>query len=166
VYAVVSGAATTVNAGSLTDPSPGGEVEAETIARALADARLRPADIDYVAAHGTSTPRNDAIETLALHRALGADARRVAVSSHKGQLGHTLPAAGAINVVLAAMAIHASVVPPTAHLQTADPECDLDYVPGHGREQEVRGALAHAFAFGGLNAVIVLRRPEQGTPPS
>ncbi len=160
VYAELVGGATTVCPGGLTDPSPGAEIETATITLALQNAGADPDDVDFVAAHGTSTPKNDASETLAIKRALGPAASRAAVSSHKGQLGHTLAAAGAINVVLAAMAIASGIVPPTAHLDVPDPECDLDYVPHVGRPLRVRTALAHAFAFGGQNAVLVLRRPE------
>jgi 3-oxoacyl-[acyl-carrier-protein] synthase II len=157
IYAELAGAATTTNGSSLTDPSPGGEIEAATITLALADAGVVPAEVDYIAAHGTSTPRNDVTETQAIHRALGAHAVRVQVSSNKGQIGHTLPAAGAINVVTAVMALASQTVPPTATLRVPDPECDLDYVARVGRPASVRVALAHAFAFGGQNAVIVLR---------
>jgi 3-oxoacyl-[acyl-carrier-protein] synthase II len=158
-YAEVLGAASTINGASLTDPSRGGEVEAATIRLALRDAGLTAGEVDYIAAHGTSTPKNDAIETLAIKQALGEHAAAVAVSSHKGQLGHTLPAAGAINVVLGAMALASQTIPPTAHLDVRDPDCDLDYVPGVGRRAPLRVALAHAFAFGGQNVVIALRRP-------
>lgn len=157
IYAELAGAATTVNAHSLTDPSPDGRTEAATMALALADAGLQPADIDYVAAHGTSTPKNDATEAQAIHQVFGAHARRLAVSSNKGHLGHTLPAAGAINVVVAAMALAEQMLPPTASLREQDPACDLDCVPGVGRAGLVRAALANAFAFGGQNAVIALR---------
>jgi 3-oxoacyl-[acyl-carrier-protein] synthase II len=158
IHATIAGAATSVNAYSLTDPSPGGETESATMTRAMRDGGVQADDVDYVAAHGTSTPRNDVTETVAIKKALGARARSVLVSSHKGQLGHTLPAAGAINVVLAATALARQAVPPTAHLREPDRDCDLDYVPGVGRAAAVRVALCNAFAFGGQNVVIVLRR--------
>ena len=113
--------------------------------------------IDYVAAHGTSTPKNDAVETLALKMALGADARRVLVSSHKGQVGHTISAAGVTNLICALKAMTEGCVPPTAHYQSPDANCDLDYVPNESRAVRVRAALANAFAFGGQNAVIAVR---------
>jgi 3-oxoacyl-[acyl-carrier-protein] synthase II len=160
VYAVIAGAATTVNAHSLTEPSPGGDTEAAAIRLAIAEARVAADAVDYVAAHGTSTPRNDLTETLAIKQALGARAYEIPVSSHKGQLGHTLPAAGAVNVVIAAMAIATQRVPPTAHLDQPDPACDLDYVPHRGRPAAVRVAVANAFAFGGQNAVVVLRQAD------
>jgi 3-oxoacyl-[acyl-carrier-protein] synthase II len=157
IYAELAGGASTINAHSLTDPSPGGETEAATIRLALRDAGMAPGEIDYIAAHGTSTPRNDATETAAIKQALGEAARRVAVSSNKGQLGHTLPAAGVLNAIAAVKAIDTGRVPPTVHYATPDPECDLDYVPDIGRRQAVAGALAHAFAFGGQNVVLAFR---------
>jgi 3-oxoacyl-[acyl-carrier-protein] synthase II len=163
IYAEVLGAASTINGQSLTDPSPMGEVEARTITLALDDAQVDSSRVDYVAAHGTSTPKNDVTETQAIRRALGAAASRAAVSSNKAQIGHTLPAAGAVNVVVAAMAIAEQMLPPTAHLTEADPLCDLDYVPGHGRPAPVDVALAHAFAFGGQNVVIVLGGAREGS---
>lgn len=162
VYAELRGAATSVNAHSLTDPSPEGRTETATIAEALRDARVDPPEVDYIAAHGTSTVKNDETETKAIRQALGVQAGRVLVSSNKGQLGHTLPAAGAINIVVAAMALAAQCVPPTAHWRERDSACDLDYVPGTGRPAPVAVALAHAFAFGGQNAVVVLTRPRHG----
>lgn len=157
IYAELAGGASTINAHSLTDPSPGGETEAATIRLALRDAGMAPGEIGYIAAHGTSTPRNDATETAAIRQALGKAARRVAVSSNKGQLGHTLPAAGVLNAIAAAKAIATGWLPPTVHYATPDPECDLDYVPNVGRRQAVAGALAHAFAFGGQNVVLAFR---------
>ena len=157
IYAEVAGVGETTTAASLTDPSVDGEPEARAMTLALEQAGLAPGDVDHVVAHGTSTPRNDVAETLAIKRALGARARGVAVSSPKGQIGHTLAAAGACNVVIAAMAIARGEIPPTAHLEHPDPECDLDYVPHRGRLLRVRASLAHAFAFGGHNVAIALR---------
>jgi 3-oxoacyl-[acyl-carrier-protein] synthase II len=162
LYAEVCGAGLTTSATSLTDPSADGGPEADAMRLALEDARLPGTAIDYVAAHGTSTPRNDATETLALHRAFGPHAHRLAVSSLKGQLGHTLAAAGALNVIAAARAIAAGEIPPTAGYRTPDAACDLDYVPGCGRRRPVRAALANAFAFGGHNVVIALRDSSLG----
>ncbi|MGE3841012.1 MAG: beta-ketoacyl synthase [Vicinamibacterales bacterium] len=158
IYAEIRGAASTVNAFNLTDPSPAGATEAATIAEALGEASVDPADVDYIAAHGTSTPKNDQTETSAIKTALGRHASRVLVSSNKGQIGHTLPAAGAFNVATAALAIATGIAPPTATWRERDPDCDLDYVPRVGRAADLRCALAHAFAFGGQNAVIVLAR--------
>jgi 3-oxoacyl-[acyl-carrier-protein] synthase II len=160
VLAELAGWGSTTTAVSLTDPSVDGRIEGRAMTLALRDAGLAATSVDYVAAHGTSTPRNDVMETLAIRHALGTRAAEIAVSSCKGQLGHTLAAAGACNVVLAAMAIARGEVPPTAGYRTPDPACDLDYVPGRGRRVAVRTALANAFAFGGHNVSIALRRPE------
>jgi 3-oxoacyl-[acyl-carrier-protein] synthase II len=157
IYAELAGVGQTTSAASLTDPSVDGAPEARAMTLALEQAGLAPADVDHVVAHGTSTPRNDLVETLAIKRALGPRAYQVAVSSPKGQIGHTLAAAGACNVAIAAMAIARNEVPPTVHLEHPDPDCDLDYVPNTGRCQRVRAALAHAFGFGGHNVAIALR---------
>ena len=157
IYAELAGAGSTLGAHNLTDPSSGGEAEARAIALALAEARLAPDEVGYVAAHGTSTPKNDAAETRAIERALGHASARVMVSSNKGQLGHTLAAAGAINAIAAVLAIARGEVPPTAHYAVPDPECGLDYVPNAGRRARVGAALANAFAFGGHNVVLALR---------
>jgi len=160
VLAELAGWGSTTTAASLTDPSVDGRIEGRAMSIALQDAGVDAGVVDYVAAHGTSTPRNDVTETLAIKHALGRHAAEIAVSSPKGQLGHTLAAAGACNVVLAAMAIARGEVPPTTGYETPDPACDLDYVPGRGRPMCVRVALANAFAFGGHNVSIALRAPD------
>jgi 3-oxoacyl-[acyl-carrier-protein] synthase II len=157
VYAEVCGYGTTLNGHSLTDPSPEGASEAQAIRLALADAAMAAEEVGYIAAHGTSTAKNDAAETAAIKKALGGHASRVAVSSNKGQIGHTISAAGVCNVIAAVKAMTHGCVPPTAHYRTPDPECDLDYVPNVGRRAQIGAALAHAFAFGGQNAVLALR---------
>jgi 3-oxoacyl-[acyl-carrier-protein] synthase II len=157
IYAEVCGYGTSLSGHNLTDPSPDGEAEAEAIRRALEDGNLPIEAIGYVAAHGTSTAKNDAVETTAIKQALGSHARRVAVSSNKGQLGHTISAAGVCNFVCAVKAISDGQLPPTAQYSTPDPACDLDYVPNVGRRASVDAALAHAFAFGGQNAVLAVR---------
>ena len=158
VYAELAGAGMTTSASSLTDPSPDGTSEAAAMTLALQSAALEPDDVDYVAAHGTSTPKNDAIETLAIERAFGGHAARLLVSSLKGHVGHTLAAAGALNAVSAVMAISTGEVPPTVGLRTPDPACQLDYVPGTGRHAPVRAALANAFAFGGHNCTLAFTK--------
>ncbi len=157
IYAELSGYGVTLSGHNLTDPSPDGACEERAILLALADARLAPGQVGYIAAHGTSTPKNDVVETAAIRRAFGAHAARLAVSSNKGQLGHTISAAGACNVVCAVKAVADGWLPPTANYRTADPDCDLDYVPNAGRRAHVEAALAHAFAFGGQNAVLAIR---------
>jgi len=157
IYAELTGYGSSLNAHTLTDPSPDGSAEAQAISIALRQSSLAPEDVDYIAAHGTSTPKNDPIETSAIKRVFGAWAKRLMVSSNKGQIGHTISAAGACNVICAVKAIAESQIPPTMHLRTPDPQCDLDYVPNQSRGARVRAALAHAFAFGGQNAVLAMR---------
>lgn len=157
IYAELAGYGSTLNAYTLTDPSPDGSSEALAISIALRQASLAPEEVDYVAAHGTSTPKNDPIETAAIKKAFGAHAKRLMVSSNKGQIGHTISAAGVCNVISAVKAIVESHVPPTMHLRSPDPQCDLDYVPNQSRAAAVRAAIANAFAFGGQNAVVALR---------
>ncbi len=157
IHAELSGFGSTLNAYTLTDPSPDGSSEARAIALALDEACLRPEEISYVAAHGTSTPKNDAIETLAIKHFFGAHASKLMVSSNKGAIGHTISAAGVCNVICAVKAMTDGIVPPTAHLTHADPACDLDYVANESRPALVRAAIANAFAFGGQNAVLALK---------
>ena len=158
IYAELAGYGSSLNAGNtLTDPSPDGSAEAQAISIALRQASLAPEEVDYVAAHGTSTPKNDPIETAAIKRAFGEHARRLMVSSNKGQIGHTISAAGVCNLICAVKAIAEGQVPPTMHLQSPDPQCDLDYVPNQSRAARVRAAIANAFAFGGQNAVLAVR---------
>jgi 3-oxoacyl-[acyl-carrier-protein] synthase II len=125
---------------------------------ALADAGLGPEDVDYINAHGTSTPLNDAIETKAIKAALGEHAYRVPVSSTKSMTGHLMGAAGAIEGVFSTLAIRNQVLPPTINQVTPDPACDLDYVPNRSRPATVNVAMSNSFGFGGHNATVVLRR--------
>jgi 3-oxoacyl-[acyl-carrier-protein] synthase II len=141
----------------MTDPPPDGGGVTLAIENAIADSGLAPEEIDYVVAHGTSTPGNDATETLAIKQALGDAARRVVVSSPKSMTGHLTCAAGALNVLVAARSISDGVVPPTINLEEADPKCDLDYVPNVARRLDVGAALVNAFAFGGTNGCLVVR---------
>jgi nodulation protein E len=123
---------------------------------ALADAKLNPDDIDYVNAHGTGTGLNDRTETAALRNVFAAHADRLAVSSIKAVLGHSLGAAGALEIAATALALHTQTIPPTANFEEPDPDCDLDYVPNVARQSQIRIAMSNSFAFGGLNAVMVL----------
>jgi nodulation protein E len=127
---------------------------------ALQDAALDAGDIDYINAHGTGTALNDATETRAIRDAFGAHADALAVSSTKAIHGHALGAAGALELVAAIGTLRAQLVPPTANFLDPDPACDLDYVPNTARPTRVRAALSNSFAFGGLNAVLALRRVE------
>ncbi len=161
IYAEVTGFGCTLNAGTLTDPSPDGVPEARAMQLALADGGMLPEEIDYIAAHGTSTPKNDSGETTAIKRVFGDGARRLMISSNKGQIGHTISAAGVCNLIFAVKAMRHDCVPPTMHLEHADAECDLDYVPNRSRAAHVRAALVNAFAFGGQNAALAVRRWSQ-----
>jgi nodulation protein E len=158
ILAEFVGAGMSADAGDIVLPSETGAARA--LAAALADAQLAPDDVDYINAHGTGTPANDPTESKAIRRVFGAHADRVAVSSTKSMHGHALGAAGAIELVAAIGALHDSVIPPTANFIDPDPECDLDYVPNVARETPVRAVLSNSFAFGGLNAVVALRRAE------
>jgi 3-oxoacyl-[acyl-carrier-protein] synthase II len=129
---------------------------AETMTRALADARISADQVDYVNAHGTSTPLNDVCETRGIRRALGSQADRVWVSSIKSMLGHTVGAAGAIEAIATILSVQQGVVPPTLNLENPDPDCDLDYVPHHARERKIRAALTNSFGFGGHNVTLVV----------
>ncbi len=158
IHAELTGFGSTLNAGTLTDPSPDGVPEARAMQLALADGGTAMDEIDYIAAHGTSTPKNDPGETAAIKRVFGGHARRLMVSSNKGQIGHTISAAGVCNLIFAVQSMKHDCVPPTMHLHHADPECDLDYVPNQSRSAQVRAALVNAFAFGGQNASLAVRR--------
>jgi 3-oxoacyl-[acyl-carrier-protein] synthase II len=145
----------------LTAPEPGGEGAVRAIRAALADAGLTPHDLDYVNAHGTSTPLNDRAETAALHAALGGDAARLPVSSTKSAIGHLLGAAGAVEAIATVLALRARLAPPTLGFEEREEGLDLDYVPGSARELQTRSAdravaLSNSFGFGGHNAVLVL----------
>ncbi len=158
IYAEVLGGGRSADAYHITAPKPDGSGAARAMARALADAGLGPQDVDYICAHGTGTPLNDAAETRAIHQVFGAQASRLMVSSPKSMTGHLMGSAGALSVAAAALAIHHGEVPPTINLDQADPECDLDYVPQRSRRATVRTALANGFGFGGQNGVVALGR--------
>jgi nodulation protein E len=156
IYAEVVGFGMSADASDITLPDAAGAARA--MAAALRDARLEPNAVDYVNAHGTGTTINDIVETKALHRVFGDHAYRLAVSSSKAVLGHSLGAAGALELVVTALAINDNIAPPTANFVEVDPACDLDYVPNEARALPIEVALSNSFAFGGLNAVIALRR--------
>jgi 3-oxoacyl-[acyl-carrier-protein] synthase II len=152
--------------GLRTDPAhitrPTAEGQADAMTRALQDAGLEPADVDYVNAHGTGTPANDAVETAAIRKVFGPDADRIPVSSTKSMHGHLLGAAGALEFVVAMLAAQQRIVPPTINLHVPDPECDLDYVPNRARTgADLRVAMTNSFAFGGTNAVLILGSAER-----
>jgi nodulation protein E len=156
--AELAGFGQSCDAGDPVHPDPEGMAAA--IRAALRDAAMAPGEVDYVNAHGTGTESNDAAEARALHRALGPAARRVSVSSTKSLHGHALGASGALELVATLFALCEGVVPPTANWLGPDPQCDLDVTPNRARERPVAAALTSSFAFGGLNAVLALRRIE------
>lgn len=155
VLAEVLGYGSTSDAFHVTQPDPQGRGAARAMQAAMGDAGIEPGDVDYVNAHGTSTPYNDRIETLAIKEALGNEAKRVAVTSTKSQTGHLLGAAGAVEAAACALIIRNSMVPATINLDSPDPECDLDYVADGARAQDVRVAMSNSFGFGGQNACLV-----------
>ena len=156
IHARLAGFGMTSDAKDLTSPDVEGVTRALTLA--LEDAELSPEDIDYVNAHGTGTRINDAMETAALKKALGARALAVPVSSSKSMFGHALGAAGALEMMASVLAVREDFAPPTIHYLGSDPECDLDVVPNTGRRHVIRAALNNAFAFGGMNAVMAVTK--------
>ena len=157
IYAELLGYGSSMNAYRITDSPPDGDGAVQAIGRALQDAGLSPDAIDYVAAHGTSTLGNDLSETVALKRVFGDHAYRLAISSPKSMTGHLTAAAGALNLLTCIYALREQTVPPTINYEYPDPKLDLDYVPNHARAQRVQVAMANAFAFGGTNAVLIVR---------
>jgi 3-oxoacyl-[acyl-carrier-protein] synthase II len=158
IYAEVVGYGMSADAYHMTAPAPGGEGAVQSMQAALADAGLPPDAVDYINAHGTSTPYNDANETLAIKRVFGDHAFRLAVSSIKSMIGHTLGAAGAIEAAATILSLKHGLLPPTINYQYPDPDCDLDYVPNTARDASIRVALNNSFGFGGTNATTVFRR--------
>jgi len=158
IYAEVAGYGLTGDAYHLTAPAPEGEGAARCMKMAMKNACVNPDEVDYINAHGTSTPFNDYFESLAIKTALGAHARKVMVSSTKGMTGHALGAAGGIEAVFTLLAMERSVVPPTINYHEPDPDCDLDYVPNQARQAPVRVAMSNSLGFGGTNATLLFRK--------
>ena len=158
IYGEVAGFGVTNDAHHMTAPLPDGSQAARAMRIALQDAELSPGEIEYVNAHGSSTPLNDSTETLAIKSVFGEHARRLAVSGTKGYYGHALGASGAIEVGICALALEESWLPPTINLSVADEACDLDYLPGAGCDRRVEHMLTNSFGFGGINAALVIRR--------
>ncbi len=156
IYAEVAGYGMTSDAAHITQPSVDGPARA--VRMALQEAGLGPEDVDYINAHGTGTRLNDVTETQVIKDVFRHHARRVAISSTKSMHGHAMGATGAIELVATVMALGRGTIPPTANYTRPDPECDLDYVPNQAREKAIRVALSNSFAFGGLNAVLLVRR--------
>ncbi len=158
IYAEVVGYGMTGDAHHMTAPDPEGDGAARAMGAALRDAGLGASAVGYINAHGTSTPYNDKFETLAIKRVFGEHARKLAVSSTKSMTGHLLGAAGGIEAIATALAIHYGILPPTMNYEKPDPDCDLDYIPNQARKQDVEVALSNAFGFGGTNATLVFQK--------
>ena len=159
IYCEVLGYGVSADAYHMTAPSEDGDGAFRCMRNALADARVNAPEVQYINAHGTSTPLGDIAETKAVKRLLGEHASKAAVNSTKSMTGHLLGAAGAVEAVFTALAIRDQVSPPTINLRTPDPECDLDYVPNAARKMPIRVALSNSFGFGGTNATLVFAQP-------
>jgi 3-oxoacyl-[acyl-carrier-protein] synthase II len=160
IYAEIVGYGMNADAYHVTAPSEDGEGAKGVMQRALADAAIKPSEVDFINAHGTSTPLNDKIETLAIKKVFGEHAREIGVSSTKSMTGHLLGAAGAVEAGITALCLSTQTMTPTINYEHPDPECDLDYVPNAPRPAELRYALSNSFGFGGTNGCLVLKRYE------
>lgn len=160
ILAEITGYAMTADAYHITAPDPEGDGAKRVMELAMRKAGVAPDEVDYINAHGTSTPANDRLETLAIKRAFGEHAYRLAVSSTKSMTGHLLGAAGAVEAIATVLAIQHQIAPPTINYQVPDPECDLDYVPNVARPMKIGIALSNSFGFGGHNATLVFKRWE------
>jgi len=158
IYSEIVGYGATGDAYHLTAPAPNGEGAQRAMKRALKDAGMTPADIQYINAHGTSTPANDLNETAAIKAVFGEHASKVSISSTKSATGHMLGAAGAVEAVIGTLAINNGIIPPTINYSTPDPECDLDYTPNKPVEREVNAVISNSFGFGGHNATLAIKR--------
>jgi 3-oxoacyl-[acyl-carrier-protein] synthase II len=163
IYAEALGYGVSSDAAHVTEPDPSGVNPARAMQMAFADAGIAPEDVDYVNAHGTSTPLGDPAETRVLKIALGEEqAYRTPVSSTKGATGHCLGAAGAVEAIFTVLALGRGVLPPTINYETPDPECDLDYIPNEARPQQAEIGVSNSFGFGGHNACVAFRRWTEG----
>lgn len=160
ILAEIAGAGQSTDAYHITAPEPSGTYVALAMRRALADAHMRPEDIDYINAHGTSTQYNDLTETVAIKKVFGAHAYKLCVSSAKSMMGHTIGGCGGIEAGLCVQALQTGLLPPTINQEEPDPECDLDYIPNVARERTIRVAMSNNFGFGGHNTVVIFKRFE------
>jgi len=158
IYAEMVGYGVSADAYHITAPSEDGDGAVRAMAMALRKAGVQPSAVDYINAHGTSTPYNDRLETMAIKRCFGEHARRVAISSTKSMTGHLLGGAGGLEAGISALAVHHQVAPPTINLDHPDPDCDLDYVPHVKRQMPITHALSNSFGFGGTNAALLFKR--------
>lgn len=160
IYAEIVGYGSTGDAHHITAPAPEGEGGARAMKKAIEDGGIAPEEVDYINAHGTSTPYNDKYETSAIKKVFGSHAYELAVSSTKSMTGHLLGAAGGVEAIFSVLAISEGILPPTIRLETPDPECDLDYVANEAREKDVKVAISNSLGFGGHNATIAFRKYE------
>jgi len=158
IYCELAGYGLSADAYHIAAPSEDGEGPARVMRIALEDAEINPDEVDYINAHGTSTPAGDRVETMAIKMIFGPHARKLAVSSTKSMTGHLLGAAGGLETAICALAVENQVMPPTINYETPDPECDLDYVPNVARSAPIRYALSNSFGFGGTNGCLVFKR--------
>jgi 3-oxoacyl-[acyl-carrier-protein] synthase II len=158
IYAELVGFGMSDDAFHITSPTETGEGAAAAMRNALKDARLAPNEVDYINAHGTSTPAGDAAESQAIESVFGEHATKVAVSSTKSMTGHLLGAAGGVEAIFSVLAIRDNIAPPTINLENPDPACRLDYVPNHARPMPINVALSNSFGFGGTNGTLIFKR--------
>jgi len=158
IYAELIGYGMSADAYHMTAPSEDGDGAARCMQNAIRNASLNPEDVDYINAHGTSTPAGDVVETRAVKRVFGDNSKKVAISSTKSMIGHLLGAAGGVEAVFSILAIYEQVAPPTINLDNPDPECDLDYVPNEAREMKIDVSLSNSFGFGGTNGTLIFRK--------
>jgi 3-oxoacyl-[acyl-carrier-protein] synthase II len=161
IYAELAGDGNSLSSYRITDSPPDGDGPIQSMRAGLADAGATPEEVDYINAHGTSTPMNDRSESAAIHRVFGDDAMRVAVSSTKSTMGHLIAAAGAVEVAICALSVRHGEMPVNANYVDRDPDCDLNLIVGQAKKQRVRMTLSNSFGFGGSNNAIVLRNPEE-----
>ena len=161
IYAEVIGFGSTSDAYHITSPCPDGEGGANAMIRAMKDAKIKPENIDYINAHGTSTHLNDLTETMAIKTALGTASKTVMISSTKGNIGHLLGAAGAVEAILSVKAMENELVPPTINYKEKDEECDLDIVPNEPRKAKLNIVMSNSLGFGGHNSSIILKKWEE-----
>jgi 3-oxoacyl-[acyl-carrier-protein] synthase-1/3-oxoacyl-[acyl-carrier-protein] synthase II len=162
IYAELAGEGNSLSSYRITDSHPNGDGAIQAIERALADAGVTAAQVDYINAHGTSTKMNDLSETNAIKAVFGGRAKELPTSSTKSQTGHLIAAAGALEAVISVKAIEQSLIPATANLTSSDPECDLDYVTSGPRKQALEVVLSNSFGFGGSNSCLLFKHPEFG----
>jgi 3-oxoacyl-[acyl-carrier-protein] synthase II len=161
IYGEIVGYGLTGDAYHITAPAPDGDGATRCMDMALRSGNIAPEEINYINAHGTSTPINDPIETKAIKAVFGEHARKLPISSTKSMTGHLLGGAGGVEAIFTILTLYHGIIPPTINYETPDPECDLDYVPNKARNADVRVAMTNSFGFGGTNAVLIFKKFEK-----